>query len=197
MGKTRTLANTVSAGGALDGGLAGANLIQTHTISGVATYDIENFSSTYDDYIIVVSSYAPSTPVPLGARFKVGGSYLSTGNYRQHCTKLSSAAATYTGVASAVLTYIRIAADVACFQASPNGNHHFTINAFNVNDTARYPNIFWQGACADSGAFYQVNGASEVTTTGALQGIRLMVGDGTSGTFNGVARVYGLKKALP
>lgn len=191
MGRSNTLAKTVSAGGALDGGAAGLNLIAVHEFGGALSYDIENFTSTYDDYLLVVSNVNPASIAGFSARLKVGGSYRDTSNYRMHVTRLSSGSSTYTAWNTSALPYIALSAAGA---VSPNRGT-FTIKALGVNNTARNPTIFWDGTFSDASHLYTVNGSADIPVTGALQGIRFLAGAGDTVNIGGTVRVYGFKKS--
>lgn len=191
MGRARTLANTVSDGGALEGGLAGLNLIAVHEFSGSLTHDIEDFSSEYDDYLIAVSNVNPASAAGLSARLKVGGSYQTGSSYRMHVTKPSSASASYAAWNTSALPYIALSAAVSVAQHRGT----FLIKALGVNNASRYPMIFWDGSFSDASNLYTVAGSADYPSAGALQGIRFMAGDGSSVNVGGTIRVYGMKKS--
>jgi hypothetical protein len=172
----------------------GLTLIQVHTFSGALTYNVENFSSTYDDYLLIYDFTPPSSGAA-SARFKVGGSYLTTSTYRQHVSKLTSASAAYAAWNSSTLPYIPLSGAVACSNAATSKNS-FAIHALNVNDSAKYPSIQWQGAFNDGTNLVMANGVADIPTAGALQGIQFMTGDGTTINVGGTVRVYGYKKTV-
>lgn len=172
----------------------GLELIQAHTFSGALTYNVENFSSTYDDYLIVVSQLSPASNGGASARFKIGGSYLTTSTYRSHASKLTMASPSYAAWTTTALSYITLSAGVSCSSAATAKNN-FVIHALNVNDTARHPNIMWQGSFFDGTNLTLTNGVADIPTAGALQGIQFMVNDGSAINVGGTVRVYGLKKS--
>jgi len=222
MAKPRILANTVSNGGPLaDGAIAasevsglanvatsgsyndlsdkpsipgapGLDLIAVHNFSGSLTYNLENFSSTYDDYLLVVSNVNPASTAAFSARLKVGGTYPTTSNYRMHVSKGSSASSSYSAWNSSSLPYITLSGASAV--AANRGT--FMIKAFGVNNSSRYPTIFWDGTFSDASNLYTVNGSADIPVTGALEGIQLLAGDGSTTNIGGTVRVYGYKKSV-
>lgn len=172
--------------------LPGLELIAVHTFGGALTYNVENFSSTYDDYLILVDNVASASTAAFSARLKVGGSYQTTSTYRMHATRLSSASATYTAWNTSTLPYITISASGAVV---PNRGT-FVIQALGVNNTSRYPMIFWQGSFSDASNLYTVSGSADIPVTGALQGIQFMANAGDTINVGGIARVYGYKKSV-
>jgi hypothetical protein len=220
MGKSRTLANTVSTGGPLaDGaisasevsglaavattgsysdltgapaipGAPGLELIQVHTFSGALTYNIENFSSTYDDYLLLFDAYNPGATAALSARLKVGGSYQTASSYRSHVARGSSASSAYSAWNTSTLPYIPITGALAAVA----NRARFAIHALDVNNASGFPSIFWSGSNSDASNLYTINGSADYPTAGALQGIQFMTGAGDTTNVGGTVRVYGYKK---
>lgn len=170
----------------------GLELIAVHTFSGSLTYNVENFSSTYDDYLLIVQ-LSPASNGAASMRFKVGGSYLTSSTYRMHVSKLSSASASYSAWNTSSLPYITLSGANTVSSASTAKNS-FMIHATNVNDAARYPSAMWKGSFSDATNFFRTDGACDIPTAGALQGIQFLVGDGSSVNVGGTAKVYGYKK---
>jgi hypothetical protein len=201
MGKTRTLAGTVSTGGPLADGVIsaseivglpspGLDLIAVHTFSGALTRDIENFSSTYDDYLLLFDAYNPGATAALSARLKVGGSYQTASSYRSHVARGSSASSAYSAWNTSTLPYIPI---TGALSAVAN-RARFAIHALDVNNASGFPSMFWSGSHSDASNLYTVNGSADYPTAGALQGIQFLCGDGTTTNVGGTVRVYGYKK---
>lgn len=205
MGKTRTLASTVSTGGPLADGIISASeivglpspgleLIQVHTFSGALTKDIENFSSTYDDYLFIYKYAPPSNGAP-SCLLKVGGSYLTTSTYRMHVSKLSSASAAYNAWNTSSLPYITLSGANTASSAA-TANNVLMIQALNVNNSAKYPKIQWQGTIDDGTNLVSLHGSADIPTAGAFGGLRLIVNDGSAINVAGTVHVYGYKKTV-
>lgn len=172
---------------------SGLTLLQVHTFSGSLTKDIENFSSAYDDYLFIYK-YTPASNGACSCLLKVGGSYLTTSTYRMHVSKLSSASASYAAWNTSALPYITLSGANTC-SAGATANNVFMIQALNVNNSAKYPKIQWQGTIDDGTNLLMVNGSADIPTAGAFGGIRFIVNDGSTINVGGTVSVYGYKKS--
>lgn len=172
----------------------GLQLIAVHTFSGSLTKDIENFTSDYDDYLFIVKFTPPSNGA-FSTRLKVGGVYLDTSTYRSHLSKLSSVSGSgYQYWATNSLPYITMSS-VACSSAAA-ANNVLMIQALNVNNSAKYPKIQWQGSIDDGTNLWSLHGSADIPTAGVFGGIRFMVNDGTLINVAGTIHVYGYKKSV-
>lgn len=171
----------------------GLKLLNTYTASNSATIDIEDFSSTYDDYIIIADGVRANTDaVFLGCQFKLAGAYVSTSTYHYHLTGPGTAGATYSAVASDSATSVRLSPGIDNGNAA--SNMCFTMDIQNANTTSLSHGVTWRGLSMDIGAgiYERGEGHGANAGTGALSGVRFIMSTGniSVGTF----RIYGVKK---
>lgn len=190
-----TTDGSTSSWGAAGGGAW--ELLATYNPSGASSLDIEDFSSTYDDYVILLNNLESSAnSTALRSYFKLNGSYFTGGsNEYQYNIQYNSATTSSTvsngGSNATSFQYATVLGAIA----DPN---NAIIRIQNVN-TAGIRHSFhgttqntsialissWQTLCS-------VNGAISGANLTALEGIRFFA---LSFTFSGTFKVYGIKKA--
>ena len=164
--------------------------LSTVTASASATVDIETtFNSTYDSYMLVADSVRlASNGTKFFCRFKLGGSYVTSGSYSYH-TQISAAAAnTYGAIASTTATQI-IIFDNSSTNAEASSD--FVMFVSHPSSTSLLKRVNWKGATSRGTTAVEMGvGMGSNTGTGALTGVRFFAETGniTSGTF----RLYGI-----
>jgi hypothetical protein len=160
---------------------SGLVYLSTVTASGASTVDVETgFSSTYDNYMVVIDNFANSAASTGNIRFKTGGAY-DTGS-------------TYFLVAGASGSTTTRTSGVFNAYTDPSSNGGFIVNIIGANSGAGK-------ICTSNGSGFNsgtagINGTAGYSNgwnnSGAVQGIRFYQGSGTiSGTFT----LYGIAKA--
>lgn len=153
-----------------------ARLLSRVDVSGAtATVDLEDtFDSTYESYIIEAYGIRGSTSINLSARFKIGGSYITTSTYgfETHADSSSSSAAYGTIVIASGST----------------SKISFTMRIPDPSNTGVEKTAYCNGiqTLASASSHIIVNSAIYNTTSGALTGIRFFSSSGgniTTGTF--------------
>jgi hypothetical protein len=168
------------------------------TASASATVSIETgFSSTYDTYMLVASDVLLATDNGvLGMRLKIGGTYLSGGNYNAYAIQCTSDSVTFVGIADAGASRVRVTSDQG---AGAGEVANLSMYFGPTSGTTNYKQFYWTGVFANSNgapgaAIALTHGSGAVTgNTGALTGVRFLADTGniTSGTF----RLYGIVKS--
>lgn len=167
-------------------------LLSTITASNSATVDVETtFDSTYDCYVLKLSGFYGGTGGDiLMARFKIGGSYITTTTYPEHTVLTNSGAITYSGTENAASSSIQLTDALNTTSAT---TADLDIYIYHPSDTTSKKKINWIGSYfkhtgTPAGIAQGVGGN---TGTDALTGIRIFMSAGniTAGT----ARLYGFK----
>jgi hypothetical protein len=171
---------------------AGLTLLATITASASSSIDIEDvFTSTYDNYIILVTSAKCSTNSNsfIKVRFKISGTYRDT-NYRWFRTTQNSSSTTYNGDSNNSDTEIRCSAD------NNNGSADSLDMVFEINNptsTALHKQIKWSIiGNNNSGNQYTTGSGINNGTPAALTGVRIQPNAGNFSS--GVFRIYGVRK---
>ena len=172
---------------------AGANglvWLSTVTASASATVDIETtFSSTYDAYMLIGNSIRPANDAQsFRMLLKIGGTYLTTANYRYHTNNSGSNSALYAGAATGADNNIVMGNSVSNAVAA---SLDFVLYTHDPDITTLKQKVSWTGGYIDHVANHtSSSGIASHDTAGALTGIRFLFGTGniTSGTF----RLYGI-----
>ncbi len=158
-------------------------LSKTVVAAPAATVDLETtFDSTYDTYIIEAYGVMGSTSIGLAARFKIGGSYITTSTYAyQMQSGGSSSAAEYGSIVGVSGATSRVS---------------FTMKIHYPSDTGSGKAAYCNGVhtLASASTNILVNSAIYNTTSGAMTGIRFFSSSGgtiDSGTFI----LYGVRSA--
>ena len=165
---------------------AGMTLLNTYTASGQATVDIEDFDTTYDDYMIVMGGMISSTNF-LDLQLKIGGVWQANSNYIYNMK-------TATGyeestISDAIRPTYGGRADIYAYSPAD-----IIVNALNVNAGIRQ-GIFGThrtryNSREQSGTF----SGSYIGSQGVLGGIRVKPRNG-AGTITGNIKIYGIAKA--
>jgi hypothetical protein len=158
------------------------------TASSSATVDIENtFSSTYDNYLIVVTGLIPGmNNTQLKIRMKIGGSYITTATYYDHVSQPTSAATTYVGTRDAGAGEISLQ-NALSSDAGDSANFTFTI--VNPASTSLKKTFYFNGNSVKGTEVTSFTGAGMNTNTGALTGVRFSM---TGNIASGIFRLYGI-----
>jgi len=158
-------------------------LSKTVVAAPAATVDLETtFDSTYDTYIIEAYGIMGSTSIGLAARFKIGGSYITTSTYGFHGDGVaSSSAAPYGSIVGVSGTTSKVS---------------FTMKIHYPSDTGSGKVAYCCGVhtMAASSTNIRVNTAIYNTTSGAMTGIRFFSSSG--GTIDaGTFILYGVRSS--
>ena len=181
---------------------AGLNLLASYTLSATATIDIEDFSSTYDEYIIEGTDiYFANRTFGLNLRFKLAGSYITTSTYSQgnHLHHSTATDVVYTRFLASqssiqvwtVYTGSSLNSEAGNALTFPQG---FTIKMRARNSTRKATVEIESRAAQISGSNIPdiANGVCVNSGNGPIEGIRLYTGG--SSIDSGTIRVYGVKK---
>jgi len=129
-------------------------------------------------------------------QLKIGGTYLSGGNYNAYAIQCTSDSVTFVGIADAGASRVRVTSD----QGSGAGEvANLSMYFGPTSGTTNYKQFYWTGVFANlngapGAAIALTHGSGAVTgNTGALTGVRFLADSGniTSGTF----RLYGIVKS--
>ena len=183
VGAAPTMQDAAAGGGAW-------TYLSTVTASDSATVDIETtFSSTYDSYLLIGSDVqAVNNSVVFYCRFKLGGSYVTTGTYGFFMTNMDAASSSFASTRGTVDSQIEIAN--SCGNAAER-SLSFALRTFNPTNTSRQKLITTE--CSNinpTGNLVTSFGSGTNTGTGALSGLRFYFSTGNilAGTF----RLYGI-----
>jgi hypothetical protein len=167
---------------------AGWVYLSTVTASAAATADIETtFDSTYDNYAIVATGVSWSATSILGARFKISGSYATTG-YNYSILYNSTSTVTANGVTSSSNGQVNF------FQSALSASNYygFVFYVYSAADTANPKTVSFSGFGGGGTAQIQFVGGGSYASGAALTGIRFLM---ISGTITGTFRLYGIKNS--
>jgi len=166
--------------------------LSTVTASSASTADVETgFSSTYDNYLIVIDGLSGSVNYAnLNVQFKLGGTYSGASYYGVQI--YVGASASYPETAN-----YQNAAVYGSAGSVPNSNTRpagYSLNIYNANNISTTKMVTASGGFYDTGAYGCFSSRSSITTStaGVLTGIRFSQ---SSGTFSGNFRLYGVAKA--
>ena len=166
---------------------AGSVLIATYDDSSVSTIDIEDFTSTYDDYMIVGTWFSSEVSATPYIRIKTGGSYITSAEYYNVFWQGATSFTT-----SSSETQIQIGQRITD-GGSGSSKFNLSLTVNNVNDTSTLSSVYGTGSSVYSGTGRAlIFGGNLSSTTGAIEGIRLYA---STGTVSCNLKVYGLKKA--
>lgn len=160
----------------------------TNATSATTLQNLNAFSSTYDNYLIVGDGLSPATAGILGMRVAVAGSVVTAGNpYQWNITN----GATFNGDVSWPIYYTTMAS------SSSNGCS-FQMFLLDVNNTTRYKTMNL-GAVAfrSSTSTWQGNSIYGVflDSTSALTGVQLYFQNGSNFLAQGNMKIYGFKNS--
>lgn len=175
----------------------GWRLISVLTPSTAAIpYEIDLFSSTYDDYVAVcdLRTYAGSGGYTLNMQFKVSGAYVTSASvYRYHMQKNSSASSSYVGFAGNPDGAGSIKLISADFGSQSDHSANFMVKFFNVNGTSVFKQVLIEGTYRrENDELVQMSGVAGIENTGAIQGFRF----GGLASFTGTVKLFGIRKSI-
>lgn len=186
--------NGASAPTWVDASSGALTLLSTVTASNSATIDIEAFSSTYNNYFLIVKGVRPATTnSTLRCQFKLSGAYDTSGSYRYHANASNVFNSTYSSFNGSSITSIQISSALDNVQVE--STFGCVMNILDVNETSFYRGVTWNGLTINnsSNATTVANGiGSNNGTTSALTGIRFLMSAGN--IFLGTFQLYGIAK---
>jgi hypothetical protein len=158
--------------------------ITTASFSSATAASVDSvFSSTYDNYLILLNVESTSGSNAMQVRFRTGGSDNTTSNYGSNWEYAAFGTAGATGqlgsAAGSTLAYIQ---DIT---GNPTSNVMFVFNPFATQNT-------YANHQAVQGNGYRITGGLEFDTTTSFDGISFIC---AAGTFGGTISVYGYKKS--
>ena len=183
-------------------GVEGWTKLSTTTASNSGTVDITSgFSSTYDDYIIVVhDAYPVSDEVELYSRLRINGSFKSDDNYCYHVNRSNDDAHTYSGTGTNRTDVCTIITGSWGNQTGEGIDGFYYV--FNANEANRHQKVMWNMVFDGGGGNQNAVGAKGVGTyqdgsVGAgnmvCSGVQFIAGSG-SNISAGDFILYGLVK---
>ena len=171
---------------------AGMTLLNTYTAANVASINIDDFSSEYDDYLLLINRYsAAADNVDLLMRAYVDG-VEQTSNYSYAVTQISGAS--YSGNASGGQSYWMIAANGNNTPTANNYNYgSFAIRFPDVNNADSKPSFLSEGTELFSNSTNTQFGSGHLKEpAGVLTEIKFYISSGNIVT--GLFKLYGIKK---
>lgn len=175
-------------------------LLNTYNTTSGTTVDVEDFSTTYDSYMIVLSGvYTALTGRNLGLRLKVDGSYV-TSQYSFFLMRGSSSGVSYNQSSSA--DHIEFCTESGNVTGNfPNGKpYDGVIWIHDVNTSKKSHGVHFTGSAVTnsnstnfSGNGY-LSGSSSVSAA-PVRGIRFFQPDMSQSFSGGAIRIYGLAKS--
>jgi hypothetical protein len=163
-------------------------LLSSLTASSASTASVETgFSSTYDNYLIIVNDLNFSGSGAFQVLFKIAGSYVTSASYSYSTIFADNAnAITHEYAESAS------AGSILNSAGSSNGNSAMKFDVFNANSSSGMKSFTHHGEIQSSytGRPCVVLGALNNATTGVLTGVRFSC----SGTISGTFYLYGYTK---
>ena len=178
----------------------GMVLVQTVTASSSATIEVTGFSSTYDNYVLVITDLrAVTAGTFLRSQLKLGGSYRTGAFYKWgevYSRQLDGSSVSQQGY----LTETRFQMSFSDFSAANDNHMSMSINFDNTNSTRQkgfYGHHFstGDGAATPVGVFSFFTGQYTGTgNTSTLDAIKFFMSSGniSSGSF----KLYGLRKTV-
>ena len=155
-----------------------------------STIDIEDFSSTYDEYKIIITNLDPvNDNVTLKMRFKVNGSYLTTSVYDYFYLQSNSSSNTASGASGASSSSIELSRPMSNYQ-EPN---FFELSIFNANSTSDDKGVIFNGVLKNAYAYTSFGVGTSTDSRYALQGVRFYFSSGNINT--GTFKLYGIVKS--
>ncbi len=170
----------------------GMVLLSSVTAAASSTVDLEaTFDATYDVYIISGSGIVMSNDgAGILSRFKMGGSYDTSTNYRFHISSMTSGAATYAGGNHNTQTYMQVNGDIGNGAGKTSS---FMMRVYHPSSTSLMKVADWYGThigSSGNGIITSRGSGANVSTT-ALTGVRFYPSVGT--IISGKFRLYGVK----
>ena len=163
---------------------SGLILLATLTPTAAANVDfLSTFTSTYDNYLILIDGVNPSADDTLRLRFAVAGASDSSAVYAANTIPTSG------GTTPSTSTSISVANNVESTGVGVSASVH----VFNANDAVKIKSAFAQYASPASGTSeYNLGGSwNGYVAANAVSGFRLYWNGGSNFTATGKVRVYG------
>ena len=162
----------------------GVDYLSTVTASAATTVDIESgFSSTYDDYVIVVNDCTLSAIDTLYSRWKLGGVYLTTNTYT--IAGVSDTNGSVVPLNNPLSTYVTV---LPAARTAISGEYR----TYGVNSSAtKSCRTSFQGTSTSGAICAMTSGFT--TSTAVLSGIRFYALGGA--TISGTFKLYGIVKS--
>jgi hypothetical protein len=162
----------------------GLTLINTTSFSGVASQNLTSiFSSTYDNYLIVISELASSTGTTLRARLGASGTPNTTSTYQYGGWTVDWTAATSTASGQNQASFF-----INNVSGSANEKIGIAINVFQPNK-ATFTTVNYQGYDYRNQRLHVASGGH--STASAMTDFQIFP---DTGTITGQASVYGYNK---
>jgi hypothetical protein len=179
------------------GGGSGLAFLETHTASNSATLDFTNLSSTYDEYLLIVSNFIPATnAADLWLRVGTGaGPTYQTASYEYQTENYYANG----GVAPAPGSASASDSKIIIWQSNDSGvarGNSFDIRIRDALNASLEKAFSWQGNGVLSSANtrrYKIDGVGTWDANTVLTGLRLMYSTGNIAS--GGARLYGYVKS--
>ena len=172
---------------------SGLTLLNTYSItSAVASILVEDFSSGYDDYIILIDKLSSANnDQDFNVQMKLDGSY-QTSNYSYSGIRIDSSISYYNSTSGAHIILGKRTPD------SPTSNGmtypSYIVELSSLNDAAVHQGLKVTGQHLYFGTSYKFEGVgSYKNTTSVLTGLKFFVASGNIATAN--IKIYGIKKA--
>jgi hypothetical protein len=170
---------------------SGLTLVQTVTASG-STAVVNGFSSTYDNYILIISDVYPAADGRnFEFKFYITGTLISA-NYQYAYANVNSSSAN-SNIGSASNATIRLANSMD--QSTVwNRSNQYVIYFFAVNGSSTYKSVIYDGTYHFNDVTYSIRGAgTQTATAGVLTGAEFSFPGSSFG--GGTLQLYGFAKA--
>lgn len=163
-------------------------LIHNEDFSGVASVSVNSkFSSTYENYLVVLSNYSSSATADLQVRLRASGTDDSTGNHYQYgASRVNEAGGVGQINSSSANQWVPMTPQGA---AASDGGMSMTVQRPALADTTI---VYWLGGVRDSN-MRSYTGMGHNTQATAYDGFTLLP---ASGTFSGTLRIYGMRNTV-
>ncbi len=174
--------------------IGAAKLLNTYSVeSAVASIIVDDFTSDYDDYIILIDKLSSANnDQDFNVQMELDGSY-QTANYSYAGIRIDSSISHYNSTSAAQIILGKRTPD------SPTSSGmtypSYIVELSSVNDAAVHQGLKVTGQHLYFGTSYKFEGVgSYKNTTGILTGLKFYVASGNIATAN--IKIYGIKKAL-
>lgn len=175
-------------------------LLNTYNTTSGTTVNVEDFSTTYDSYMIVLSGvYTALTGRNLGLRLKVDGSYVAS-QYSFFLMRGTSSGVSYNQSSSA--THIEFCTESGNVTGNdPNGKpYDGVIWIHDVNTSKKSHGVHFTGSAVTSYDSTNFSGSgylysSSSVSAAPVRGIRFFQPDMNQAFSGGAIRIYGLAKS--
>jgi len=166
----------------------------SYDFTAATTLTIDDFSSTYDTYRIIISGVrAVLNNQALRLYFKTGGT-LRDDDYLYNVLELKSSGSSIQYTNSSSYPAIFLTGSTYDLQPDTVGGSYFDIQLYNTNSSSIWTDSSWDAQVTRSSGSHVVllKGSGSHLTAGTLSEVQFSLG-GTE-TFSGNARIYGIVK---